>query len=69
MARLGRRGEAAPNACLTNAQAEAARRQFDAGEASVASLARQYGCSYWTMWRVVHRITYRPPDRFSLRRP
>jgi hypothetical protein len=67
MARYGRRGEEAPNARLTNVQAEEARREFTPERGCIARLARRYRCSYATMWRIIHRLTYRGPDRFRFR--
>jgi hypothetical protein len=56
-----RRGAAAPNACFTPVEVSAIRTRHAAGE-KPAALAREHGCSYWTLWRLVNRVTYREEE-------
>lgn len=56
-----RRGERAPNAKLTQAQAEEARRQYAAGGVTLKELARAYGCSYSVMQRLINHRSYQQP--------
>lgn len=55
---LGRHGEMAPDARLTNAQASEIRSRNASGETQRA-LAREFGVSEATVYQIVHRTSYR----------
>lgn len=51
------RGEAHHKATLTDSDVAHIRQTYRTGNASQPALARQYGVSQSTIWRIVHRVT------------